>query len=96
MSINMVTQTRFKLTVMALALGCVEGLIRVLLKDFPIIEVLGFQGAALGTYLAARTVSGVKSLAMGNGSEETEESEGHEIPSDRPAVTMVMEKPEKP
>jgi hypothetical protein len=90
----MIKQTRLKVVLAGLILGLIEGLAKVALSSFPVIEVLSFQSAIIGAYLAARTTSGIKAMAMGNG--DSEESERHEIPSDRPAVTMVMDKPEKP
>lgn len=49
-----IEQTRFKLVIIGLALGLFEGLLRSFLKEFPIIEVCGFQGAVIGGTLPPR------------------------------------------
>jgi xanthosine utilization system XapX-like protein len=69
----MITQTRFKIVMIGLALGLIEGFVKVLFPSFPTVETFGFQGAIVGAYLAARTASGMKSMSMGNG--DTEKSE---------------------
>ena len=56
----MVKQTRFKVVLIGLALGLVEGILAAILKGFPTIEVFGFQGALVGYYFTVKTVSGVK------------------------------------
>jgi ribose/xylose/arabinose/galactoside ABC-type transport system permease subunit len=66
----MITQTRFKIVIVGLALGLIEGFISVAFPSFPIVETYGFQGAIVGAYLAARTVSGIKNMSMGNGNGE--------------------------
>lgn len=58
----MITQTRFKTVIVGLGLGLIEGLAKVCMPSFPIVETYGFQGAIVGAYLAARTVSGVKKI----------------------------------
>lgn len=70
----MVKQTRFKAVLIGLALGLIEGLARLVFPSFPLVETFGFQGAIIGAYLAARTVSGVKSMNMEekSGSEATD------------------------
>jgi len=67
------TQTRFKVVILGLGLGLIEGFIKVAFPSFPIVETFGFQGAIVGAYLAARTVSGIKSMSMGNGDAEKSE-----------------------
>ena len=66
-------QTRLKVVIAGLALGLIEGLAKVALPSFPVVETFGFQGAIIGAYLAARTVSGMKSMSMGNGDAEKSE-----------------------
>ncbi len=61
----MVTQTRFKMGVIALALGLIEGLLKSFLKEFPTIEVLGFQGAVLGYFFTVKTISDIKEVSNG-------------------------------
>jgi ribose/xylose/arabinose/galactoside ABC-type transport system permease subunit len=90
----MITQTRFKAVLIGLALGLIEGVVKVAFPTFPIVETFGFQAAIVGAYLAARTASGIKNMSMGNGDSEDGEQNGKEIPSIRPGVVMVMEKPE--
>lgn len=90
----MIKQTRFKVVIAGLVLGFIEGFVKVAFPSFPIVETFGFQGILVGAYLGARTASGIKNMAMGNGDSEEGDGKGHEIASDRPAVTMVMEKPE--
>jgi predicted ABC-type sugar transport system permease subunit len=70
----MIKQTRFKAVLIGLALGLIEGLARLVFPSFPLIETFGFQGAIIGAYLTARTVSGVKSMNMEekSGSEATD------------------------
>lgn len=58
----MITQTRFRLVILGLFLGLIEGILKVLWKSFPLTDVLGFQGILTGAYLGARTVSGVKKI----------------------------------
>jgi len=62
-----VKQTRFKVVLIGLTLGLIEGMVKVAFPTFPIVETYGFQGAVVGAYLAARTVSGIKSMEKENG-----------------------------
>ena len=48
---------------LGLALGLIEGLLRAFLKEFPIVETFGFQGAIVGAYLTIKTVNNVKGYA---------------------------------
>jgi hypothetical protein len=64
---EMVRQTRFKVVLLGLAIGLVEGALRVCFPTFPLVETFSFQGAVVGAYLAARTVSDVK---FNNGEEK--------------------------
>jgi hypothetical protein len=68
----MVTQTRFKVVLIGLALGLIEGALAVVLKGFPTIEVFGFQGALIGYYFTVKTVSGVKYMQAGTDKVEAE------------------------
>jgi len=56
------TSTRFSVVVLGLILGLIEGILRTFLKEFPVIEIVGFQGTIIGAYLAARTASGIKNM----------------------------------
>lgn len=57
-----IEQTRFKLVLIGLALGLAEGLLRAFLKEFPVIELYGFQGAVIGGYFAVKTTNNVKRI----------------------------------
>ncbi|MCX6825743.1 MAG: hypothetical protein NTV06_00545 [candidate division Zixibacteria bacterium] len=82
-------QTRLKVVLIGLALGLIEGVAKAAFPSFPIVETFGFQGAIIGAYLTARTVSGIKGMSMENGNGNDNEH-GKEIPSDRPEVCMTM------
>ena len=56
----MIRQTRFKTVALGLTLGLVEGIFRAFVKDFPLVETFGFQGAIVGAYLAAKTTGNIK------------------------------------
>jgi predicted ABC-type sugar transport system permease subunit len=58
----MIQQTRFKTVLLGLALGLIEGILRAALKDFPVIEVYGFQSAVIGGYFAVKTTSNIKRM----------------------------------
>jgi predicted ABC-type sugar transport system permease subunit len=58
----MIRQTRFKTVVLGISLGLVEGLLKCFLKDFPLVETFGFQGAIVGGYLYAKTDGNTKRL----------------------------------
>jgi hypothetical protein len=55
-----VKQTRLKLVIGMTLLALVEGLIKAFLSGFPLIEVFSIQGMLVGTYVGAKTVSGIK------------------------------------
>jgi predicted membrane protein len=55
-----IRQTRFKTVVLGLGLGLVEGILKMIVKDFPVVEVFSFQGAIVGAYLAAKTTGNIK------------------------------------
>ena len=63
----MVKQTRFKIVIIGLAFGLVEGIAKVMFPTFPIVETFGFQAAIVGAYLTVRTFSNVKGMEKGNG-----------------------------
>jgi predicted ABC-type sugar transport system permease subunit len=62
-----IEQTRFKLVIIGLSLGLLEGLLRAFLKDFPVVEAFGFQGAVIGGYFTAKTVNNVKRINSAEG-----------------------------
>jgi len=57
-----IEQTRFKLVIIGLSLGLLEGLLRAFLKDFPVVEAFGFQGAVIGGYFTVKTVNNVRRI----------------------------------
>jgi len=83
-------QTRLKIVIAGLALGMIEGIAKAAFPSFPVVETFGFQGAIIGAYLTVKTVNNIKDIGPENGNGN---GHGKEIPSDRPSVTMVMEKP---
>ena len=52
--------TRFKVALICLGLYLIEGLLKALLKGFPIEVIVGAQGAIVSFYFAARTIQDVK------------------------------------
>jgi len=50
-------KTRLKMTLLMISLALVEGLIRSVLKDFPLAEVFSVQTMVFGGYVAVKTVS---------------------------------------
>jgi len=62
-----VKQTRFKIVIIGLAFGLVEGIAKVMFPTFPIVETFGFQAAIVGAYLTVRTFSNVKGMEKENG-----------------------------
>jgi len=73
----MITQTRFKLVLLGLSLGLTEGILRVILKEFPVIEVFGFQSAIIGGYFAVKTTSNVKRLKYAEAREDADCENGN-------------------
>jgi len=62
------THTRISIVILGLLLGLIEGILRTFLKEFPVLEILGFQGTIIGAYLAAKTYNNAKEIrANGNG-----------------------------
>lgn len=59
-------QTRLRLVVGMTLLALIEGLIKAFLAGFPLTEVFAVQSAAVGAYLASKTLSGVKGMKYGN------------------------------
>ncbi len=55
-----ITQTRWKLTLIAISLFLIEGAITVFVPEFPLTELLAAQGAVIGGYLGAKTVNNIK------------------------------------
>lgn len=68
----MIKQTRFKVVLVGLTLGLIEGIIKAAFPSFPVGETFGFQGAIVGAYLAARTVGNIKRMEKENGDKTTD------------------------
>jgi hypothetical protein len=75
-----VQQTRFKLVLLGLSLGLIEGVLRVILKEFPVIEVFGFQSAVIGGYFAVKTTNNIKRLRAETEQVEAENGRGEPRP----------------
>jgi hypothetical protein len=65
-----ITQTRFKVVLIGLSLGLIEGAAKAAFPAFPVVETFGFQAAIVGTYLAAKTYNNVKGVNEENGNGE--------------------------
>jgi hypothetical protein len=55
-----VTQTRWKLTLIAMGLFLAEAIVKTLVSGFPLTELFAAQGGAIGFYLGAKTVNNIK------------------------------------
>jgi len=64
-----IKQTRFKTVIVGLSLGLIEGILKTIVKEFPIVETFGFQGAIIGGYLYAKTDGNTKRLRAEAGEE---------------------------
>ena len=53
-------RTRIKLVYAALGLALAEGLLKVLLPEFPLTEVFALNTLVVGTYLGVRTVNNIR------------------------------------
>ena len=60
-----IEQTRFKLVIIGLALGLVEGLLRSLIHDFPVVEAFAFQGGVIGWYFSVKTSNNNRRIDAG-------------------------------
>ncbi len=56
------THTRLKLVIGMTLLALVEGLLKSWLATFPLTEVFAVQVMMVGSYVGAKTVSGVKGM----------------------------------
>ena len=66
----MIRQTRFKTVIIGLALGLVEGIIKMAFPTFPVVETFGFQAAIVGAYLTVKTYNNIKGVSEENGCEK--------------------------
>jgi hypothetical protein len=72
----MVKQTRFRVVLIGLALGFIEGISKVAFPTFPVVETFGFQAAIVGAYLTVKTynntrgVNNVRGVSEENGCEK--------------------------
>ena len=66
-------QTRFKVVLIGLALGLIEGVTKAAFPAFPIMEMFGFQAAIIGAYLTARTLSNIHGVGEENGNGEVKQ-----------------------
>jgi len=75
----MITHTRFKVVLIGLMLGVIEGAAKVIFPAFPIVETFGFQGAIIGAYLTAKTLNNIRYVSEENGTGKNAEilSSGH-------------------
>jgi len=60
-------KTRLKMTLLMIALALIEGLIRSVLKEFPLTEVFSVQTMVFGGYVAVKTISNVDAAKYGAG-----------------------------
>lgn len=63
---NRIGQTRFKLVVSLCIAFFIQGIIKVLLPQFPLVEVMGAQGAVAGGYLGFKTADNIKEKRYAN------------------------------
>jgi hypothetical protein len=63
-------QTRFKVVLIGLALGLIEGIAKMCFPSFPVVETFGFQAAIVGAYLTVKTYNNVKGVSEENGCEK--------------------------
>lgn len=56
---NKITQTRFKIALITVALFLIEGAIKAFAPIFPLTEVLAAQGLVVGAYFGAKTANNI-------------------------------------
>jgi len=64
-------QTRFKVVLIGLALGLIEGVTKAAFPAFPIVETFGFQAAIIGAFITAKTLNNIRGVSEENGNGET-------------------------
>ncbi len=60
------TRTRLKLVLIGVGLALAEGLLKVVLPEFPLTEVFAAQTLFIGGYLGVRTVNNVQGYGSNN------------------------------
>jgi len=56
----MICQTRFKVAIVGLLIGLLEGLLTAIFPAFPVIATFSFQGTIITGYFTLKTVNNVK------------------------------------
>jgi len=68
-----ITQTRFKIVLIGLALGLIEGVTKAAFPAFPIVETFGFQAAIIGAFITAKTLNNIRGVSEENGNGEVKQ-----------------------
>jgi uncharacterized membrane protein YfcA len=55
-----IKQTRWKLAIIAMGLFLMEAILKMLIAEFPLTELLTAQGLVVGAYLGAKTTNNIK------------------------------------
>lgn len=57
---KMICQTKFKITVLAIFLFFIEGIVRAIAQGFPFVELVASQGAVIGYFLTVKIIGDTK------------------------------------